>query len=108
MSNIGKKIKTACSTIVNPNIHISIKPLNNRKSINIYPMINIKNNNINNNNNNKIKQKPKPLTSNLNQRERNIILMKDSSGVQGSGLWYQASNKAIIEEEKLIYQSYHK
>ena len=100
MSNIGKKIKTAGSTIVNPNIHISTKPLNNRKSINIYPMNNIKNNNINNNNNNKIKPKPKPLTSNLNQRERNIILMKDSSGVQGSGLWCQASKKAIIEEEK--------
>ena len=48
----------------------------------------------------RIKQKSKPLTSNLNQRERNIILMKDSTGIQGSGLWCQAPKKKIIEEEK--------
>ena len=107
MSDIGKKIKIAGSTIVNPNIHIMKKPSNNRKSANIYQNNNIKNNNIhnniNNNNNisdNKIIQKPKPLTSNLNQRERNIILMKDSTGIQGSGLWCQAPKKKIIEEEK--------
>ena len=66
MSDIGKKIKTAGSTIVNPNIHIMKKPPNNPKSTNIYPINNI--NNINNNNiiDNKIKKKTKPLTSNLN------------------------------------------
>ena len=87
-----EKIKTAGSTIIYPYIHINTKPSNNLKSTNIYPKNNNKNNNINNNinyninnninnnniiSNNKIKQKGKPLTSNSNQKERNIILMKN-------------------------------
>ena len=100
MSNIGKKIKNAGSTIINTNIQIINKPHNNIRSTNIIPNNNNINNNHNKNKNNEIKQKQKPLTSNLNQRERNIILMQDSNGIQGDGLWCQAPKKKIIEEEK--------
>ena len=106
MSNKGKKIKIAGSTIISQNINIQEKQYN-IKSTNIN---NQKSNEINKNNNfkinnNRIVKKLKPLTSNLNQRERNIILMKDSNGIQGSGLWCQAPRKKEKEEEEKPYIS---
>ena len=106
MSNKGKKIKIAGSTIISQNINIQEKQYN-IKSTNIN---NQKSNEINKNNNfkinnNRIVKKLKPLTSNLNQRERNIILMKDSNGIQGSGLWCQAPRKKVKEEEEKPYIS---
>ena len=99
MSNKGKKIKIAGSTIINQNINIKDKQYN-IKNINISQNNNEFNKNSNSKINNRIKLKQKPLTSNINQRERNIILMQDSNGIQGSGLWCQASNKKLKEEEK--------
>lgn len=99
MSNIGKKIKTAGSNIINSNIHINNKNQNNSKNISIYSNSNINKSSISNVNN-KTKQKPKPSTCNPNQRERNIILMQEPSGIQGGGLWCQAPRKKLEEEEK--------
>ena len=99
MSNIGKKIKTAGSNIINSNIHINNKNQNNSKNISIYSNSNINKSSISNVNN-KTKQKPKPSTCNPNQRERNIILMQEPSGIQGGGLWCQAPRKKVEEEEK--------
>ena len=99
MSNKGKKIKIAGSTIINQNINIKDKQYN-IKNININQSDNEFNKNWNSKISNRIRHKQKPLTSNINQRERNIILMQDSNGIQGSGLRCQASNKKSKEEEK--------
>ena len=95
MSNIHKKIKTAGNNIIknNTHIHTQNQPLRNQ----------IKNpTSLSNNNNKNIsanKQKRKyPLTPSINQREKNILLMQDPSGIAGNGLWCQMPKKDSIEK----------
>ena len=106
MSNVHKKIKTAGNNIIkntninlNPNIplHPSRQQINHKtnKIKNNPQSNNINNNNININN----KQKKKsPLTPSINQRERNILLMQDPSGLAGNGLWCQIPKKNTEEK----------
>ena len=83
-SNNHKKIKTAGNNIIKntTNVH------NPRKSKNI----SLSNNPQTNPNIPKQKKKS-PLTPSINQREKNILLMQDPSGIAGNGLWCQIPKK---------------
>ena len=39
-----------------------------------------------------------PLTPSINQREKNILLMQDPSGIPGNGLWCQIPQKNINDK----------
>ena len=91
MSTTHKKIKTAGNTIIKTVIPKSTKSKNISSSNN--PHITTTN----------PKQKKKsPLTPSINQRERNILLMQDPSGIPGNGLWCQIPNK---NREEKPYES---
>ena len=91
MSTTHKKIKTAGNTIIKTIIPKSTKSKNISSSNN--PHITTTN----------PKQKKKsPLTPSINQRERNILLMQDPSGIPGNGLWCQIPNK---NREEKPYES---
>ena len=91
MSTTHKKIKTAGNTIIKTIIPKSTKSKNIFSSNN--PHITTTN----------PKQKKKsPLTPSINQRERNILLMQDPSGIPGNGLWCQIPNK---NREEKPYES---
>ena len=106
MSQQGKKIKTAGSNIISNNIKIINNPLinNNNGKRNITTYSNNtnkssylpKNKTPNNSKNHKIK----PSTTNLNQREKNILLVQGTNGIQGNGLWCQVPEKKKIDDDK--------
>ena len=96
MSNIHKKIKTAGNNIIK-NTNIQNQPP--RQKI-INKSDKAKNNSLINNNNipNKPQKKKYPLTPSINQREKNILLMQDPSGIAGNGLWCQMPKKDSVEK----------
>ena len=106
MSQQGKKIKTAGSNIISNNIKIINNPANitNGKNITTYS------NNTNNSSyipknktpNNAKNRRIKPSTTNLNQRENNILLMQGSTGIQGNGLWCQMPKKKVEEDKPYV------
>ena len=106
MSQQGKKIKTAGSNIISNNIKIINNPANitNGKNITTYS------NNTNNSSyipknktpNNAKNRRNKPSTTNLNQRENNILLMQGSTGIQGNGLWCQMPKKKVEEDKPYV------
>ena len=83
-SNSHKKIKTAGNNIIKNTTNIP----NPRKSkkISLPP-------NPQTNSNNSKQKKKSPLTPSINQREKNILLMQDPSGIAGNGLWCQIPKK---------------
>ena len=83
-SNNHKKIKTAGNNIIKNTTNVK----NPRKSKNI----SLSNNPQTNPNIPKPKKKS-PLTPSINQREKNILLMQDPSGIAGNGLWCQIPKK---------------
>ena len=101
MSNIHKKIKNAGNNIIkNTNININknipSQPVRNQIIHKSNKIKNIQSSNNNTNINNGIKQKKKmPLTPSINQREKNILLMQDPSGIPGNGLWCKIPQKNI-------------
>ena len=103
MSYVGKKIKTAGSNIIKNDINtkISAKRKYSNNKIKINPQNNNENINLKNNNNQKNK---KPSTSNINQREKNLLLLESPNGIAGNGLWCQISKKNNDIQEK-TYES---
>ena len=104
MSNIHKKIKNAGNNIIkNTNININknipSQPVRNQIIHKSNKIKNIQSSTNNTNINNGTKQKKKmPLTPSINQREKNILLMQDPSGIPGNGLWCQIPQKNINDK----------
>ena len=106
MSQQGKKIKTAGSNIISNNIKIINNPENITKGKNITTYSNNTNNSSyipkNKTPNNAKNRRIKPSTTNLNQRENNILLMQGSTGIQGNGLWCQMPKKKVEEDKPYV------
>ena len=104
MSNLSKTIKIAGNNIISKNILITSKPQSHMK-LNRDIIAKKINSFDDSKNENKTSLKKKARSSsNLKQNEKNFILVHDSSGIQGGGLWCQAQ-KIYPNEKDTSYVS---
>ena len=102
-SNNYKKVKTAGNNIIKTSAQSNRMQIMNKTGINKNKINNTKYNKSSNDDTKKIMKKKNSLTPSINQREKNILLMQDPSGIPGNGLWCQMPNKK--KEEDKPYES---